>query len=154
MTLDGEIAQVASDLHSEQVVKRRAAVQQAAALLAAPRCTATCRDRIVELLRTVVATERYTTVRDDAQAVLANLWEGVAPTVSAADRLYMIGVRCKQGHVSYYDRRRVCSDKSEFMRETVRVGDRSVERFYVPCRTEGCTERRIALEIDCGEYGS
>lgn len=153
MTLDEEIAQLAGELKSDQVVKRRAAVRQAAALLAEPRCKEACRDRIVDLLRDVVANERYTTVRDDAQAVLANLWEGVDPTISAADRKYMIGVRCKHGHVSYYDQRRVCSDKSEFMRETVRVGDRSVERFYVSCRTEGCTERRLTLEIDCAEFG-
>lgn len=71
----------------------------------------------------------------------------------AADRPFMIGVRCRYGHVSYYDRRRVCSDQNEFMRETVRVDGRSTERFFVPCRTNGCMERQLTLEIDCEEFG-
>jgi hypothetical protein len=151
--LDEELTQLASNLQSEQVAERRNAVQRAAALLAERSCQDACRDRIVELLRNVVANERFPTVRDDAQTVLANLREGVEATMNAADRAYMIGVRCKHGHVSYYDRRRVCNDQSQFMRETVRVDERKTERFFVPCRTQGCTEKRLTLEIDCQEFG-
>lgn len=153
MTLDQEVAQLAGELQSESVVQRRAAVRHAAALLADLRCQTACRGKIVDLLRDLLTTETYTTVRDDTQTLLANVAEGVDATVRADDRPYMIGVRCKNGHVSYYDRRRVCSDKSEFMRERVRVGGRDVERFYVPCRTPGCGEKST-IEIDCGEYGA
>ena len=152
MTLDQEVAQLAGELQSESVVQRRAAVRHAATLLANPRCQAACRGKIVDLLRDLLATETYTTVRDDTQTLLANVAEGVDATVRADDRPFMIGVRCKYGHVSYYDWRRVCSDKSEFTREWVRVGDRDLERFYVPCRTSGCGEKPT-LQIDCGQYG-
>jgi hypothetical protein len=152
MTLDQEVTQLSSELQSESVVQRRAAVRHAAHLLAEPRCTAAQAATIVELLRDLIASETYTTVRDDAQNVLANVWQGVDATVRADDRPFMIGVRCKYGHVSYYDRRRVCSGESVLMRERVRDGAHAAERFYVSCRTAGCGER-VTLQIDCGEYG-
>lgn len=152
MTLEQELTQVAGELRNESVVKRRAAVRHAAVLLAESRCTADCRNRIVELLRVLLDAETYPTVRMDAQTILANLWEGVEPTVRSDDRPYMIGVRCAQDHVSYYDLRRVCSGESVLLRTRERAGDREVEMFYVACRTPGCGER-VKFPLDCGEYG-
>lgn len=152
MTVDQEISQLATELQSEGVVQRRAAVKHAATLLANSRCGDGCRSRIVDLLRDLLAVEPYTTVRDDAQTILANLAEGVPADVSAADRPFMIGVPCKRGHISYYDRRNVCSDTTTFKRERVRSGERTVERFYVKCQTPGCGEEPT-VDLECGEYG-
>ncbi len=77
----------------------------------------------------------------------------MALDLNLADRNDMFGVRCRHGHVSYYDRRRVCSEGNEFMRESFCVGEHRKERFFVPCRTEGCSERRLVLELDCAEFG-
>ena len=140
MTLDQEVAQLAGELQSESVVQRRAAVRHAATLLANPRCQAACRGKIVDLLRDLLTTETYTTVRDDATALLANVAEGVDATVRADDRPYMIGVRCKNGHVSYYDRRRLCAGDGMLLRgrAAVDIGQHRGDRFYVSCRANGC----------------
>lgn len=151
MPIEQELSQLAAELRSEKVAARRAAVRRAAVLLAEPRCQADCRAHIVDWLRDLLAVERYATVRNDAQALLTNLSQGVDPTVRAADRPFMIGVRCAHDHVSYYDRRRVCSGESVLMRVWEREGEREVEMFYVACRTPGC-EQRVKLQIDCGEF--
>lgn len=152
MTLAQTLIQLSEQLRSERVVERRAAVRRAAELLEQTNCQDECRDRIVELLRDLLATESYTTVRDDAQAILDNVWSGVDATIRADDRQFMIGVRCADGHVSYYDRRRICADESVVMRGSVRAADRGVDEFYVKCREPGC-EQVHKLQINCGEYG-
>jgi len=152
MTLEQPLHQLAAQLQSTRVVERRAAVRKAAELLEQSTCQADCRERIIELLRDLLSTESYTTVRDDAQAILNNVWSGVDATIRADERRFMIGVRCAQGHVSYYDRRRICADESVIMRSRVRAGEQEVDEFYVQCRESGCAEIH-KLQINCGEYG-
>ena len=150
--LEQTLQQLATQLRSERVADRRAAVRQAAELLEQPTCQTDCRERILELLRDLLATESYTTVRDDAQAILNNVWLGVDATIRTDEQRFMIGVRCELGHVSYYDRRRICADESVIMRSRVRAGEREVDEFYVKCREPGC-DKVHKLQINCGEYG-
>ena len=152
MTLEQEISQMAGELQHESVVQRRAAVRTAAALLVTPRCQAGCRTQIIELLRTQLSVESYPTVRNDIQTILANVWEGVAATLREDDRQHMIRVTCPDGHVSYFDKRKLCSGESVIWRIFERKDNQAVEMFYVACKTPGCTHQ-MKIQLECGEYG-
>ena len=152
MTLEQEISQMAGELQHESVVQRRAAVRTAAALLATPRCQAGCRAQIIELLRNQLAVESYPTVRNDIQTILANVWDGVDPTLRQDDRQHMIGVTCPDKHVSYFDKRKLCSGESIIRRIFERKDGQEVEMFYVACKTPGCTHQ-MKIQLECGEYG-
>jgi hypothetical protein len=149
MTIDETLVQLDAQLHDNQIRVRRAAVQKAAELLQMGQCQQPCRERIIALLQTVVQNEAYTTVREAAQAVLSNLQEGVAPGLLPDDRQHMFGVSCRNSHVTYYDKRRVCSEKNYFIRSLVQAGGQPADELQLPC---GQCDEVTKVWVDCEPY--
>ncbi len=68
----------------------------------------------------------------------------------------IFGARCKNGHVTYYNKRVVCAQYYEVMREGRFGGQTSRpgvggDKLRLPCGEEGCSEVNI-VTVDCTEY--
>lgn len=151
MSLNETLEQLEVDLHAGKVSERRAAVQHAAQLLKQVTCREPCRQRIVTLLRDVVANELFASVGDAAQAVLDNLEQSYDPMWRPDERAHMVGVSCTAGHVTYFDKRDLCNESSDFKRSRERSGDQELDYVYVRCGEQGCANE-VKIQIDCGAY--
>ena len=103
------------------------------------------RDLVRALLEDVAAHDPLLTVREAAQDVLA---EDDARH-STANPDYVFGARCPKGHVSYYDKRKVCPKSGTIIRRMLLRDDRQVEEIYLRCKTCG---EDFFVEVDCKGY--
>ena len=62
---------------------------------------------------------------------------------------HIFGVRCKNGHVTYFNKIRVCSDKIPVAREIVERAGKKLDTLYLKC--EQCGEE-MAVDVDCEGY--
>jgi hypothetical protein len=87
-------------------------------------------------------------VREKAQEVLdADAKRGVAPSFPSNEARCIIGVRCKSGHVTYFDKRRICNDRVNVIR-VMRAGVELDQRDLtcVTCAAE------MSVRLDCRGY--
>ena len=91
------------------------------------------------------------TVRMDAARLLASIPKEEVPVLLADDRRHMFGVPCAQGHVTWFDKREICNEKTEFVRSVEREGDEEWELYALPCGEPGCDEL-TKVRLDCGGY--
>ena len=61
----------------------------------------------------------------------------------------IFGVRCKNGHISYFDKRRVCSAARDVPREIGQSVDEELDELHLNCDT--CGVEVVAYE-DCRGY--
>lgn len=88
-------------------------------------------------------------VREKAQEVLdADAKKGIAPTYPPAESRHIFGVRCRNAHITYFDKRRICSDEETIVRSVQRAGLDLVERDLT------CGECGVAVKVhvDCRGY--
>lgn len=102
--------------------------------------------RVVALLEYLASTnhEMITSIREKAQAVLTAHAQKGPPLLRANDAKYIFGVRCKNGHVTYFDKRRVCNEHKNVYRGP---GQKSL--VYLNC---GQCGEEMEVEVDCEEY--
>jgi hypothetical protein len=62
---------------------------------------------------------------------------------------HIFGVRCKNGHISYFDKRRVCSASKDLLREIRQSADVELDELHLKCET--CGVEVVAYE-DCRGY--
>lgn len=67
---------------------------------------------------------------------------------SAESQTHIFGVKCKNGHITYYDKRNVCTDGTDVTR-TVLPDGRKINVVLLRC--EHCPAQ-TECEIDCGAY--
>lgn len=113
------------------------------------------REAVLAVLEYLAQNDLMMGVREAARAAIEADAQQAAPahlsSLRPEDARYMFGVRCKQGHVSYFDKRRVCKASSPFKRDIVRGADRELDELHLPCDTATCNETVIA-RIDCRDY--
>ena len=107
----------------------------------------------------VLAVLEYLAHNDLMDGVRARAREALAPytqqtTASpapppAGDSRHTFGVRCKNGHVSYFDRREVCSAHTKFPRETRQSVGQELDELLLKCETCGV---EVAARVDCSKY--
>jgi hypothetical protein len=61
--------------------------------------------------------------------------------VRPQDARHLFGVRCKNGHITTFDRRKVCSQRTEIMR--------GLDELILNCATCGV---EMAVDVDCEGY--
>ena len=121
---------------------RKEAIDQAASMLTRDEH----REAVLALLEYLAHTDLMMGVRDKAQDVLdADAKKGSAPAFRPEDSRHIIGVRCKNGHITYFDKRRICLDNVTIVR---RAGLGLDERDLT-CATCG---ESIKAHIDCRGY--
>jgi len=150
MTIPETPAEVIAQLAKGDVATRRAAVRQAVELLKQPACTEPCRTQLIAALRAAAEQDPAISVRDLALASLNDLPPQPTASLLPDDRQHMLGVRCPNGHVTYFDKRRICTDKTAFVRTLVRdEAGRELDRLALPC--DACDEI-TTIRVDCRGY--
>jgi hypothetical protein len=135
------IGQLKGLLGSPNISQRKAGIAMAAEMLSGGQ------ERVLvrALLEDLIAHEPLLTVREQAQAALAE----DERRHSNASPDYVFGATCPKGHVSYYDKREKCPKSGTVIRRVVFRGGREVEEIYLRCKT--CGEEFYA-EVDCEGY--
>jgi hypothetical protein len=116
------------------------------------------REETLAVLEYLSQSDLMTNVREKAQGVLAAATQQQqqpqqrsAPTAPARpqDARHQFGVRCKNGHVCYFDKRIVCSSRTGVARFTSVM--RGLDELLLTCPV---CQAEIAVDVDCeGYYG-
>ena len=125
--------------------KRKEAIDQAAAMLQRNEH----REEILAILEYLANHDLMMGVRDKAQEALEADAKKIAPPppfLNLGDPRDIFGVRCKNGHITYFNKRRACSDTSSFVRE--RAG-KKLNELHLKC---GTCDEIMAVLIDCEGY--
>ncbi len=91
-------------------------------------------------------------VQEKAQAVLeAEAKKGTAlpPFLRPDDARHIFGARCPKGHVTYFDKRRVCSAQGEVVREIEERTGTRLHKLVLNCRECG---EEVTVHVDCEGY--
>ena len=156
MTTDDRLSALAAQLQEGTVTERRQAVAAAAALLAEPGCDPACRGvHRGAAARAALEEARMITVREAIEALLAAIPPQRVPSLLPDDRQHMIGLTCPNGHITYFDRRRLCTEKSH----PVTLDEATVTRVPRPgidldevTVTCGKCDATFKVPMDCGAY--
>jgi hypothetical protein len=107
------------------------------------------REAVLALLEYVAHNDLMMGVREKAQAVLdADAKKGSVPASRPENSRHIIGVRCKNGHITYFDKRRICSDEATVVRGVQSAGLELDERDLT-CGECGVT---VNAHVDCRGY--
>ncbi len=71
---------------------------------------------------------------------------GMNPQQQSSEAGSIFGVTCRNGHVSYFDKRRVCSSNN---RKVVRGDGAELDEIYLKCSQ--CDDEMI-VHINCEDY--
>lgn len=106
------------------------------------------REEVLAILEYLAHNDLMMGVRDKAQEVLdADARRGQTPAFRSDESRHIIGVRCKNGHVTYFDKRRICNDKVNVIRVT-RAGV-ELDQRDLTCGTCGA---EMSVHVDCRGY--
>jgi hypothetical protein len=136
----------------EYIRERKAAIEQAAIMLQRNEQ----REGVLALLEHLAQHDTITSVREKAQEIL-NLHTPIKPQASQVpiaplqvqDNRSTFGVRCKNGHVSYFDKRYVCKASYQVPRGVIPHAQTELDELILSCTT--CGETTIA-HVDCEGY--
>src|SRR5579884_3068895 len=120
---------------------RKEAIDEAAAMLQ----RGEHREAVLATLEYLARNDLMSSVREKAQAVLATAMQQQTPSPPAPtrpqDARHLFGVRCKNGHITTFDRRKVCSQRKEIMR--------GLDELILTCSECGV---QMAVDVDCEGY--
>lgn len=133
----------------EYIRERKAAIEQAATMLQQNQQ----REAVLALLEHLAQHDTITSVRDKAQEVL-NAYTQPSTQLSTSpsqnmDSSSTFGVRCKNGHISYFDKRYVCKATYEVPRGLSQHAGKNLDELILSCTTCGET---IVAYVDCEGY--
>jgi len=142
---DNELIALYKQLAHPFIRERKAGIQRAAALLEKPEQ----RQEALALLEHIAQMDLMIGVREEAQATLhADARKGRPPSSGEASR-HVFGARCPNGHVTYFDKRRVCPASSTIMRHVVRRAEAELDEIYLKCAE--CDAEMVA-PVNCEGY--
>jgi hypothetical protein len=130
----------------DYIRERKAAINQAADLLARGEHA----EEVLALLEYLATKDSIMGVREEAQKVLDAHAKKAAPPPAfrPQDAHYIFGVRCKNGHLSYFDKRVVCAAYTPIPRLLDPVG-KPLDELHLTCETCG---EEIVAHVDCEGY--
>ena len=142
---DDELMTVAALLAHEHIKVRKEGIARAARLLAAGQH----REPILALLEDIARKDLISGVRESARRVLDAERQKNTPPARPDESRHIFGARCPNGHITYFDRRRVCPDSGTFVRQIVHRGGTELDEIYLKCETCGC---EFSVPVDCEGY--
>jgi len=142
---DDVLLTLSQELAHEYIRVRKAGIRRAAKLLQEDRY----REPVLALLEDVARKDLMMTVRELAQAVLDSELHRNSPPSDRETSRHIFGVRCPDGHVTYFDRRRVCPDSGTFVRNVVRRAGAELDEIALECRECG---HEMFVTVDCEGY--
>ncbi|MGD9101145.1 MAG: toll/interleukin-1 receptor domain-containing protein [Anaerolineae bacterium] len=136
---------LSEQLAHPHIRERKAGLQRAAALLERPEY----RQKVLAQLEHVARVDLMPGVRAQAQAVLdADAQKGLPPSSGEASR-HVFGVRCPNGHVTYFDKRHVCPASDTVVRDVVRRAEVELDEIHLKCAQ--CDAEMVA-PVNCEGY--
>ena len=142
---EGELQRVAALLTHERISRRKEGIERARDLLAEGRH----REELLALLENVSRADLMLGVRELAQSVVADQGAHQPATAQPDESRHIFPVRCQKGHISYFDRRILCTNKTTVKRSSVRRGGADLTEMALHC--EKCGEDLI-VRVDCEGY--
>ena len=128
---------------SHQYIRvRKEAIDQAAAMLQRDEH----REAVLAILEYLARNDLMNGVREKAQAVLAAATQPAASVPAFTrpqDVRHLFAVRCKNGHITTFDKRVVCSQRTEVMR--------GLDELILTCPVPDCGVE-MAVNVDCEGY--
>ena len=112
------------------------------------------REAVLALLEYMARNDIMMGVRDKAQEVLdADAKKAPLPPsfLRPGDSRHMFGVRCKNGHVTYFDKREVCVAHSLVPRDMAKRAGVELDELHLKCEHPDCGAEVVA-RVDCREY--
>jgi hypothetical protein len=133
----------------EYIRERREAIDKATEMLKQNEH----REEILAILEYLAHNDLMMGVREKAQEVLdadAKRATPPPPFLHPDDSRHIIGVRCKLcSHITYFDRRRICSAQSHLIRTRATLAGKELDKFDLPCEKCG---HIIPTRVDCEGY--
>jgi hypothetical protein len=124
---------------------RKEAIDQAAEMLQ----RGEHREAVLAILEYLASKDLMMGVRDKAQEVIdADANKAAPPPLRPGESRHIFGVRCKNGHITYFDKRRVCVNEKLVRGSTQRAGAALTE-LDLPCGECGV---EVPVRVDCGGY--
>jgi hypothetical protein len=142
---DKELLEALQLLSHPHIRQQKEGVQKAAEFLKAGKY----REPVLAALEDIVRKGLYQTVRDAAQGVIDAEKPKESATAASPDSRHMIAARCPKGHISYFDKRRICPDQGTIKRVIATRGDTKLDDIYLKCAE--CGEEMI-VPVDCEGY--
>jgi hypothetical protein len=128
--------------------ERKAAIDQAAEMLKRNEYRAA----VLALLEYMAKHDVMMGIREKAQEVINTDANAMSPSPSLQnlqDTRHTFGVRCKNGHVTYFDKRIVCTAYKDVYRDLVRVAGKQLDELHLRCAT---CQGEITARVDCEGY--
>jgi hypothetical protein len=131
----------------EHIHKRRAAIERAAEMLQRDEQ----REAVSAVLDYLAHHEPTTLLREKAQEALDGVQKQAAQPASAMDPLHSIGVRCCNGHITYFDKRKICkTGEIEVVRGSKWSDDKGLDELKgYTCKQCG---KDLTVYVDCEGY--
>lgn len=129
----------------EFIRERKAAIDQAAEMLQ----QGEHREAMLAILEYLAQDDLMMGVREKAQEVLDADAKKVTPQPPPGQARHIFGVRCINGHISYFDKRLVCSAYKEVPREIRQSAGIELDELHLRC--DQCGVEVVARE-DCRGY--
>jgi hypothetical protein len=144
------VIQLAEKAADDLIAVRKEAIDAAAGMLQ----SGEQREAVLAILEYLAHNDLMMGVRDKAQEILdAEMRKAAAPPpfLHLGDSRHIFGVRCKNGHVTYFDKRRVCSAYKEVPRDIRHSAGLELDELHLKCETCG---EVIVASVDCRDYRS
>jgi len=147
---EDSLLRLAEQAAHQYIRERKAAIDAASAMLQQLQ-SGRQREAVLAILEYMARNDLMDGVREKAREVLAPYTkQGASPTPSnARDSRHTFGVRCKNGHVSYFDRNEVCTAYAKFPREIRQSAGQELDEVILKCDTCGV---EVAARVDCSKY--
>lgn len=148
------LIQLAEKAADDLIAVRKEAIDAAAGMLQSGELREERREAVLAILEYLAHNDLMMGVRDKAQEVLdadARKAAPPPPFLHLGDSRHIFGVRCKNGHVTYFDKRRVCSAYKDVPREIRHSAGLELDELHLKCETCGVD---IVASVDCREYRS
>ncbi len=109
------------------------------------------REEVLAVLEYLARHDQMMGVRDKAQEVLdadtkQHAGQPQLPLLRPADAQYTFGVRCSKGHMSYFNKKHVCSEKLSPVHRRLQRAGAELDEIELTCKV--CGETMI-VRIDC-----
>ena len=149
-TSEDPLLKLAEQAAHQYIRERKAAIDAASALLPQLQ-SGREREALLAILEYLAQNDLMDGVREKAREALAPYAKqpASAAPANARDSRHTFGVRCKNGHVSYFDRHEVCTASTKFPREIRQRAGQELDEVLLKCETCGV---EMVAPVDCSMY--
>jgi TIR domain len=144
------LLKLAEQAAHQYIRERKAAIDAASAML--PQLpSGRQREAVLAILEYLAHNDLMDGVREKAREALTPYTKQAASPApsNTRDSRHTFGVRCKNGHVSYFDRIEVCTTYAKFPREIRQSAGQELDEVILTCDTCGV---EVSARVDCSKY--